>query len=80
MADKDRLADTIKEVAPYMGLGVQLAASIVIMLFVGQWLDEKFESEPVLTLIFAFIGGAAGLFNFIKAATKIEKKSENDEK
>ena len=54
----------------YLGLGTQLAATITMMAFLGYWLDKKFNSEPVLTVVFSFLGITAGLYNFIKTVLK----------
>lgn len=63
-----------KDVAPYLGLGLQLAVTVTIMVFLGIWLDDKFSSKPVLTIIFAFFGVFTGLYNFIKSVLKSGKK------
>jgi ATP synthase protein I len=54
----------------YLGLGIELAATVTIMFFIGVWLDKKFKTEPILTVIFALLGVASGLYNFIKTALK----------
>ena len=59
-----------KEIAPYVGLGLQLAVTVTVMVFIGVWLDGKFESTPVLTIIFSFLGVFAGLYTFIKSVLK----------
>jgi ATP synthase protein I len=55
-----------KEVGPYLGTGVQLAATVVIMFFLGRWMDGLAGTEPLFTLLFALLGIAAGIYNFIK--------------
>jgi Putative F0F1-ATPase subunit (ATPase_gene1). len=70
--DKSPLA----QAGPYLGLGVQLAATIVIMVFLGRWIDGKFNTGSLWTLICAFIGGGAGLYNFIKTVLDLEKKAK----
>jgi len=70
--------NTLNQVGQYLGLGTQLAATIVIMVFIGKWLDGKFNTGSLYTLICAFIGGGAGLYNFIKTVLDIEKKSKNE--
>lgn len=70
--------ESLKDVAPYMGLGVQLAATMVLMFFLGKWLDSKFEIYPVLTIIFLFLGAAAGIYNFIKVVLQINRKNEKN--
>jgi F0F1-type ATP synthase assembly protein I len=71
-----KLADTYREIGPYLGLGTQLAASIILMFFLGKWLDEELELTPVLTIIFSFIGGFAGIYNVIVSTIKLNKKKK----
>ena len=65
---------TYRELGPYLGLGTQLAASIVVMLFIGKWLDGVFGIFPVLTIAFALLGGGAGIYSVIKTALEMNKK------
>jgi ATP synthase protein I len=68
--DPDKLKNVNKmyrEVGPYLSLGLQLAITVTVMVFLGIWLDEKFELSPVLTIVFAMLGVAAGMYNFIKS-------------
>ena len=62
-----------REIGPYIGLGMQLALTVTAMVFLGIWLDNKFELSPVLTIIFSFLGVFAGLYNFIKSVLKSGK-------
>jgi F0F1-type ATP synthase assembly protein I len=75
---ENSLTKTYKDIGPYLGLGTQLAATITLMFFLGNWLDEKLELEPVLTIVFTLFGGFAGTYNFIKATIKTEKKKKVD--
>lgn len=54
----------------YLGLGTQLAVTVTGMTFLGVWLDKKFNTVPILTLVCAFLGITAGIYNFIKTALK----------
>ena len=56
-----------------MGLGMQLALTVTVMVFLGIWLDGKFDSSPILTIVFAFLGIFAGLYTFIKSVLKSGK-------
>jgi len=58
---------------PYLGLGLQLAATVIVMVFLGIWLDGKFDTSPWLTVIFSFLGIASSLYNFIKTVLKSDK-------
>ena len=71
------LAKTYKEIGPYLGLGTQLAATIILMFFLGKWLDEKFNLHPILTISFSFIGGFAGIYNVIKSTINLNKKKNS---
>lgn len=42
------------------GAGLQFAISILLFLYVGQWLDRRFGWTPWGTLLGVFIGAAAG--------------------
>lgn len=72
--DKNPLnTNLFKDYAPYLGLGAQLTASIIIMVFIGIWLDGKFNSSPYLTLVFSVLGIAVGMYHFIKSVTRLDK-------
>ena len=62
-----------REIGPYLGLGLQLALTVTILVFAGVWLDGKFETSPILTIIFSFLGVFVGLYNFIKTVIKSGK-------
>lgn len=54
----------------YLGLGMQLAVTVTAMTFLGIWLDKKYNTEPVFTIICSFFGVIAGIYNFIKSALR----------
>ena len=66
------------EAGPYLGLGVQLAASIILMFFLGYWLDGKLGTSPLLTIIMSFLGGFAGIYNVIKTVLELNRKSKRE--
>ena len=69
-----KLTESYKDIGPYLGLGTQLAATIILMFFLGRWLDAKFGIAPILTIVFSFLGGFAGIYNFIKSTLDLNKK------
>ena len=74
--DPDKLKNVNKiyrEVGPYLSLGMQLAITVTVMVFLGIWLDEKFDLSPILTIVFAMLGVSAGMYNFIKSVTNSDK-------
>jgi F0F1-type ATP synthase assembly protein I len=70
----------IKDVGPYLGLGVQLAATIVIMILIGDWLDKKYQTSPIYVLVFGLFGIFAGMYNLLKSVVSLEKKKQNEPK
>lgn len=62
-----------KDLAFYSSLGMSVALSIFIGLFVGVWLDGKFDTQPILTLVFLGLGIAAGFRNLLMAVKKSKK-------
>ena len=50
------------EVSKYMGAGLTLALSTALFSYLGLWADRRWGTEPVLTLIGAFVGAGAGFY------------------
>ncbi len=73
-------AKSVREVGPYLGLGLQLAVTIVAMVLLGSWLDKKFDTGYVFTLIGGIVGISAGIYNLIKTVNDLEKRSKNAQK
>lgn len=70
---KQSLAETYRQLGPYMGLGTELVGSVVGMLLLGYFLDEHFHTSPWLTLTGALIGMVGGFYNFIREVQKLGK-------
>jgi len=75
-----KLTDSYKTYGPYLGLGTQLAATIILMFFLGRWLDKKLDTYPLLIICFSLLGGFAGIYNFIKTTLKLNEKKKIDKK
>ena len=45
-----------------------MAAAVVVMFFLGRWLDTKFGTGPWLMTLGALIGSGGGLYSFIRTA------------
>lgn len=53
-------------VGEYAGLGIQFAASIVVFLYVGQWLDRKLGTAPWLLLVGVFLGAGGSFYSMYR--------------
>jgi len=56
---------------------LQLVAAVILMLFLGQWLDGKFATAPWLMLAGLATGFAAGFFVFMRSVQKLAKDDDN---
>jgi F0F1-type ATP synthase assembly protein I len=69
--------NSLREVGPYLGLGLQLAITIVVMVLIGDWLDKRFNQKYIFTLIFGILGIGVGIYNLIKTVNDLDKKNKN---
>lgn len=68
------LGRAFQQVGPYLSIGVEFAASILICLGVGWWVDQRLRTAPWLMLGGAFFGMAAGFVNLYRTVTGLQKK------
>ena len=54
----------------YIGLGTQLALTVLLFVGIGYWLDERFGWSPWGIISFGLFGIAAGLYHFVKDALR----------
>ena len=66
----------LKELMRYSHIGIQLAATVAVATYIGWWLDEKFETKPVLFIVFTFFGITAGMVSFIRTVLNSSKKKK----
>lgn len=60
----------------YAGLGVQLAASVLLFVWIGQWADRKFGTGGLLTIVAAFLGFGGTMFWLIRSLTRKDDAGE----
>ena len=78
MNAKMRPPSTIQEAAPYLGLGVQLAAAVLVFYFVGSWADGKLNTAPWLMVAGVTIGVVGGLIQFLKTVSRLTKNDSTN--
>lgn len=75
----------LAEYGEYLGLGIQIAASLLVPLLAGIWLDNKFDFFPWMTVggalfgivsIFAIIFKIAWLANEESERKKVRNKEK----
>lgn len=73
-----------RDVSRYLGAGLTWALSTILFLFLGQAADRRLGSDPVLTLVGAFVGAAAGFYymyhHLVIEPRRRESKRDSKEK
>ena len=57
-------------------LGVELASGTIVGAAIGYMLDEMFDFQFVLLLIFTIFGGCAGMLNAYRYAKSVNEKKK----
>ncbi|HRE41178.1 MAG TPA: AtpZ/AtpI family protein [Ignavibacteria bacterium] len=70
------IVKTDNKALQYSGLGIQLSGTILIFVLIGIWLDKKFETNFIFTLILAFVGFAGGFYSFFLTIQNLTKKEK----
>lgn len=74
------LGRAYRQVGPYLSIGVEFTASILLCLGAGWWIDGRFHTTPVFVLVGAFFGMAAGFYHFYRSVIGLQKKNRKDSK
>lgn len=69
--------EILREVGPYLTLGIQLAAGIVIFFLIGWWLDARYATSPTFKLIGLVVGSIGGMIKFLKSAVELGRKEKS---
>ncbi len=64
----------------YAGLGLQFAASILLFLYLGQWLDKRLGTEPLFLYVGVFTGAGAAFYSMYRNLMADQRRDEQDKK
>ena len=56
-------------------ISTELVAAVVVGSIIGFLLDNWFDTKPLLTICFFFMGVAAGITNVFRSAKRMNKKN-----
>jgi ATP synthase protein I len=62
--------------AKYAGIGIQFAASIVLFLYAGRWVDQRLGTEPIFLIVGVFVGATAAFYSIYKRLMGDLKREE----
>lgn len=69
-----KMLGVYREYGPYLTLGIQLAAAVVIFLVAGVWADSKLGTSPLFTLLGLLLGSAGGFIKFFRTVSQLDQK------
>ena len=72
--DQKNKGSNAASVGNALKISTELVAAVVVGSTIGFLLDNWFDTKPLLTICFFFIGVAAGILNVFKSAKKMHKK------
>ena len=71
---KDNIGSNAASLGKALKISTELVAAVVVGSTIGFILDNWFDTKPILTICFFFMGVAAGILNVFKSAKKMNKK------
>jgi len=78
MNEEKKYNESLRAVAPYLTLGVQLAVTVVVFFFIGKFADEYFHTTPWLMIAAIVIGSAGGLIKFFRTVIDLSNKEDHE--
>lgn len=60
----------------YAGVGLQFALSILLFLYVGQWVDRRVGTEGIFMLVGALAGFGAAFYSIYRSLMADQKREE----
>ncbi len=63
----------------YAGLGLQFALSILLFLYLGQWLDRRIGTNGLFALGGAFLGFGAAFYSIYRSLMADQRREEEAE-
>lgn len=60
----------------YAGLGLQFAVSILLFLYLGQWIDRRLGTEPWFMIVGVFTGAGASFYSMYRKLMAIQERDE----
>jgi F0F1-type ATP synthase assembly protein I len=77
-ARKSSTASTIRSLGALSAVGIAFVLAVVIGFFVGYGLDRLTGLSPLFTILFFFLGLAAGILNVVRTASSYSEQEKRD--
>jgi len=71
--EKNKKGSNAASLGNALKISTELVAAVVVGSTIGFLLDNWFDTKPILTICFFFMGVAAGILNVFKSAKRMQK-------
>ena len=68
--DADSWTRALRGAAPYLGIGMNLALTLLLGLGIGYWADRRLGTTPIFFLGGGVLGLTAALYGFFKTVSR----------
>lgn len=62
----------------FAGIGLQFAASILLFVYAGQWLDRRLGTGPWFLIIGVFVGAGGAFYSMYRKLMASQKDEKQD--
>ena len=67
------------DIGPYVSLGIQFAATILIFVFLGWWLDDKFATTPLFLVLGTLLGAGGGFYKLYRTLMDLDERRKRED-
>jgi ATP synthase protein I len=67
-------------IGSYAGHGLTFAISIIVFLYLGQWLDRRLGTGPWLMMLLMFVGAGAAFYSMYRKLMAAQERDEAERK
>lgn len=76
MTEQDKWRHNLGDVAPYLSIGVQLAATMVVYVGIGWLIDRWQDTTPVFLIVGSVVGMVAFFVQLIRVSKELSAQSK----
>lgn len=62
----------------FAGAGIQFAATLVLFIFLGNWLDKRYGTSPLFILIGVLVGGGGSFYSLYRKVSSVQKADDEE--
>jgi F0F1-type ATP synthase assembly protein I len=77
---RSQVTSAYSKLGEYIGLGLQIALSFALFVYLGNWVDEKLGTRPIFLLVGVAMGMTGMILLLLKTAANANKKNGNSAK